>query len=168
MYIIASIIWIFIAWRWSDWRNWRVYLPTILFYIAGDLFYNVLTYEHTLWKYESFIFPNHTLTNLYVMFTIFPATILLFLSNYPKGLKKQFLWILFWIFLYGILEWIFHEMDLFLYENEWNIWWSIAFLCVMFPMLALHHKRPILTYLLSSIVIIFIVIYFDIPIIEMK
>ncbi|WP_373370790.1 CBO0543 family protein [Lederbergia panacisoli] len=73
------------AFIWGDWRNWKKYYPTILFMICSDFFSAILMYEHPLWMYKkSLLLPNHTLTNFFIAFLMYPAVVLIFLANYLK------------------------------------------------------------------------------------
>lgn len=154
--------------RFGDWKNYKKYYPTILFMIIGDLLYNLFTYQAPTWKYNSdFILPNHTLVNLWIMMTVYPATVLIYLPHFPEKRSKQVLYILFWVLLYGIIElagfYIFNAIE---HLNGWNMWWSLWFNLILFTMLPIHHKRPILAWGLSFIVIIFLLIMFNVNILE--
>ena len=70
--LFRAVVWVFIAWRWGDWRNWHRYQATILYIILCDLLYNVLTYNHSMWEYSSGLFPNHITANLVVQFLLYP------------------------------------------------------------------------------------------------
>jgi hypothetical protein len=87
--VTVFLIFVFVAWRWGDWRNWTKYHSTILFLIIFHLLYNFLCYNHTLWKYEpDIIFPNHTITSLFVFFIIHPSVILVYLGQYLDELNR--------------------------------------------------------------------------------
>lgn len=45
--------------KWGNWRRWRDYYPTILFFIIGDLLYSCLLYNHQLWAYQEIFFGVH-------------------------------------------------------------------------------------------------------------
>ncbi len=154
--------------RFGDWKNYKKYYPTILFVITGDLLYNLFTYQAPMWSYNpDFICPNHTITNLWVMMTVYPATVLIYLPHFPEKKGKQVLYILFWVLLYGVIElagyYIFDAIDHF---NGWNMWWSLLFDVILFTMLPIHHKRPILAWGLSFIVIISLLTIFNVNILD--
>lgn len=46
--IILVLVFVIIAWKWGDWKNWKLYYPTILFMILGDFVYIFLTYKKPL------------------------------------------------------------------------------------------------------------------------
>lgn len=170
MHIVSGAIFLFIAWRFGDWKNWKKYYPTILFFIMGDLLYNILTFNHPTWSYsKGWIFPNHTLINLWIMATIYPATTIIYLFYFPKEKIKQILYILLWVLIYVLGELLgLHVFGLIDHFNGWNMWWSALFDIILFTMLPIHHKRPLLAWGLSIIVIIFFLTVFDVKISEMR
>ena len=48
------------------------------------------------------------------------------------------------------------------YNDGWNTWLSIAWNCIMFPMIALHHKKPLMAYVASIAAVILILIFFPV------
>ncbi len=80
MRLLLAVAFVLVTWRWGDWRNWRNYHATILFYSLGSLLYEVLTYKYPMWQYAGDgILPNHTISALLLSFVAFPCTVLLFL-----------------------------------------------------------------------------------------
>lgn len=154
--------------RFGDWKNYKKYYPTILFVIIGDLLYNLFTYHVPMWSYNpDFICPNHTIVNLWVMMTVYPATVLIYLPHFPEKKGKQILYILLWVLLYGVIElagyYIFDAIDHF---NGWDMWWSLLFDVILFTMLPIHHKRPLLAWVLSFIVIMSLLTIFNVNVLE--
>ncbi|MBT2657919.1 hypothetical protein J7E81_22200 [Bacillus sp. ISL-18] len=169
MHIIGQFLWIFAAWRWGDWRNWRNYQSTLLFMIVFSLLYDVLSYNYSLWIFSDFILPTHTLNSLAVTFIGFPCSVLLFLSRFPKNNRiKQLIYVSFWVVLYIAIEYFFVVIGLFHYYHGWNIWWSALLDATLFPMLLLHHKKPLAAYIISVPIIIFYFLFFNLPISKMK
>ncbi|MCM3567248.1 CBO0543 family protein [Neobacillus mesonae] len=166
--ILGSLIFILAAWRWADWKHWERYHTTILYKISMSLLYDVLTYNYPLWVFSDFFVPTHTINALIVTFIAFTCTVLLFLSHYPSSIGKQVLYIAFWVLFNCGIELSYHLMGLFHYDNGWNFGWSIAFNCMMFPMLILHHKKPLIAYVLSIPIIIILLLIFDVPLDRMK
>jgi hypothetical protein len=169
MHIIGQFLWILAAWRWGDWRNWKKYHSTMLYMIVFSLLYEVLTYNYSLWKFSDFILPTHTLNSLAVTFIGFPCSVLIFLSRFPKNHRiKQIIYVSFWAILYIAIEYFFVGISLFHYHHGWNIWWSAFLDAIIFPMLLLHHKKPLAAYLISFLMIIFYFLFFNVPISKMK
>lgn len=170
MNVVLGIIFLLIGWKFGDWRNVRKYYPTILFFIIGDLLYNLLTYNDPMWNYnKDGVFPNHTLSNIWIMITVYPATVITYLFHFPKKKINQIFYILCWVVLYVFWEllniYVFGLIDHF---NGWNMWWSFLFDLIIFVMLTIHHKRPLLAWGLSFIVIIFFLKLFDVNVLELN
>ena len=78
--IITSIL-IIVAWRFSDWRNWKKYYSTMLFTIALSVTITLLTYNKSLWYFHGTLFlSNHVLTDLWIVYVYYPPLILIYLS----------------------------------------------------------------------------------------
>jgi phosphatidylserine synthase len=164
MHLVTALIVIIAVWRWGDWRNWEQYHLTMLFVVAGNLLYNFMTANYFLWRLDPDFLPNHSMTELIYSFIIFPGTVILFLSNYPVGTGKQIKHHVKWILIYIGMEGLFLLTGRIIYQYGWNIWWSLAFLCVMFPIIRIHYKRPLLAYFLSGIVAAVVLWIFDVPV----
>ena len=165
--IIVTLIMLICAWKWGDWKNWKSYYPTMLFFALGNFTYGLLTYNYPLWEYESPLLKT-TYINLLISLIFFPATLLIYLPHFPKGLKKQVPYILFWVIIYTIIERVSYMLGFFSYHHGWNIWWSVLFNFIMFPTLQLHHKKPHWALLISVIVAIAVLTYFKVPFNSMK
>ncbi|MDT8858737.1 hypothetical protein N0O92_00750 [Alkalihalobacillus sp. MEB130] len=164
MHVLTAIISIIVAYFWGDWRNWEKYHTTLLFFALGNLVYNFLTANYFLWRMDADFISNHTLTEILYTFTVFPATGLLFLGNYPKTGFKQILHTLQWIAIYGIWEYVFTLTGNIKYQYGWTLGWSIVALFIMFPLLRLHHKHPLVAYVLFGLVCVGFIWLFDIPV----
>ena len=169
LFLIVAIE-VIIAWRLGDWRNWKKYQSTILYFITFDLLYNFLCYNYMMWEYQpSFIFPNHTLMNIFIMTFSYPSIVLLYLGNFPTKQKFRFIWIFLWTVVFLLLEFlglkIFREIK---YLHGWNLIVDFIFCILMFSLLRLHYKRPLLTYGLSILATIVLLIIFKVPISKMK
>jgi hypothetical protein len=159
LHFVGIITALFIGYRFGDWRNWNKYYPTILFFILGDFIYNVLFHNKMLWLYAC---PelNHTLIDMTVAFTVFPATVLVFIPYFPKGRLKQAVYILSWTLLGSSAEYTSHILGCFKYDNGWNQYWSILFYMAMFPLLYLHYKKPLLAWFCAIVeLMIYLVIF---------
>lgn len=149
-YILLAIISICACYKFGDWRNWKNYYPTILFFILSNVACMLLTSNHPLWLYESKIL-NHTFCDLFVCITIYPSTVMIFLPHLPSKITKIFLHISIYVAIYIIAEFIAVKLGYFSYQNGWNIWCSLIFNYIMFPILILHYKKPIYAWIIALI-----------------
>jgi hypothetical protein len=86
-------------------------------------------------------------------FTVFPLTALLFLTNFPKIRKYQILYIVKYVLIYITVEFFLFKVGRIEYHYGWNIWWSLAWNGMMFPVFAIHHKKPLHAYFIAILVI---------------
>ena len=165
--IMVSLLIVIVAWKWGDWKNWKAYYPTMLYFIIGDFTYSLITNNHPLWEYESPLLKT-TLSDLLIAFVFFPSTVLLFLPYFPRKIFWQAIYVFIWVFIYTIVEYVSYNLGYFSYHNGWNIWWSGLVSFIMFPALYLHYKNPLWAWLLGLISCIAVVIIFKVPFSSMK
>ncbi|MCM3166091.1 hypothetical protein [Peribacillus frigoritolerans] len=63
MHFVFTVLFLLAGIKWGNWRRWKDYYPTILFFIIGDLLYSCLLYNHQLWAYQEIFFGVHILRN---------------------------------------------------------------------------------------------------------
>ncbi|WP_235816484.1 CBO0543 family protein [Bacillus massilinigeriensis] len=160
-YLIAGMIW-------GDWRNWKKYYPTILFLIIGDFLYNFLLYKKSMWIFHDLILPNHTIITLVAMVFSYVVTVLIYLGRFPKGWKKSTLWFLLWFGIYLITEYANYKFGFITYHNGWNFGWSVFFTGIIFFILPIHHKQPLIAWLISLIIILSLLAIFRVELSDMK
>ncbi|WP_186579439.1 CBO0543 family protein [Aquibacillus kalidii] len=167
---IYAFIWIAALWKWGDWKNWRKYYSTFLFFVIGDLLYLYLLSDiYPMWRYsppevDESIGITHTHVAFSVMLVKYPSTILIYLSNFPvKNKQKQLLYMLSWVVLYAVNEIIDLKFDLIQYHNGWNLWWSILFNLVMFSILYVHFRKPVLAWIFAGFYIVILWNVFNVP-----
>lgn len=149
IYAALSLICIIACYKLGDWKNWRLYYPTILFFMFGEIFFDVLVYESHLWCYYAPGMSDKLLDLIWV-FAIFPSTVLIYLYRMPEKLPGKVLYIALWIALYVGIELLLHYTGHMIYCNGWGIHWSILLDTVVFIALYLHHKKPLLGWAVSS------------------
>ncbi|WP_449622412.1 CBO0543 family protein [Robertmurraya sp. Marseille-Q9965] len=175
MHTLLLLGYIVAGWKWGDWRNWEKYYSTILFFIVGDLIYNFLLYNYSMWhfhtSFDKAILPNHSLISLAIEFVSFPVKVLIFLGHYPEHKSKfiQTWYILAWVILFSVFELLaLNVWEGLSHHNGWNMAWTFLFYIVTFTSLRIHQTRPLWAWVLSFIVIISLFIIFDVPIGKMK
>jgi len=149
-HIFLALISIFICYRFGDWRHWKNYYPTILFFILSNVVCILLIYNHPLWFYES-KFLNHTFLDLLICITVYPSTVMVFIPNFPKKITKMIKHISFYVAIYTIAEIIGMKLGYFTHQNGWNIWYTVIFNYIMFPIIYLHYKKPIYAWIIALI-----------------
>jgi len=139
----------------------------MLFFIAGNFSYALLTYNYPLWEFESPLLKT-TGSDFLIALIDFPATVLIFLPRYPEGRVRQVLYILLWVLIYTLIEIVSYALGFISYHNGWNIWWSVLFNLILFPLLRLHHEKPPLAWLASIVLALLFFTSFKLPFSSMK
>jgi hypothetical protein len=165
--VIMDIVCIGLCYKWGDWRNWKRYYSTMLFYIIGSLTENIITCEKPLWLFHG-SYPIDRLADYFFGFLIFPCIIILFLSNYPKGRIRQITYLFAFIFVMSFVEYILYSSNEIEYYNGWNIGWSVLLYVGVFPLLRLHYKKPLWAMLLLFILVCGGMFYFKISLNNLK
>jgi hypothetical protein len=160
--LMLATIFILCAYKWGDWKNWRKYYPTMLFFGMGDLIYKVVFFDKPLWMFQVDFFVQ-SLNELLIIFTIFFSTVLIFLSKLPKNLPQKTIYILIWIAIYIGIEFFTTSIGMSKNYNGWSIWWSLLFDIVMFPLLIVHYKNPIAAWVISFMLLVSIMKVFNVP-----
>jgi hypothetical protein len=145
--IILAVLLIAACYKWGDWKNWKEYYPTCLYYIIGDFSYNILFHDHLLWEYGKLY--THTFSDYFDAFFVAPPTIILFLTHFPVKPIIKLLYTLCWVCVYTFIEYLSRTFGYIKYDYGWNIIWSFGVFCVLFPLLRLHYKKPLLAWPIS-------------------
>lgn len=162
---IHAVLWIAAAYKLGDWKNWRKYYPTVLFMGMGNLIYLMAFKNKVLWAFNpGGITP--IISELFVILTIFFCTVLIFLTHFPNTLFKQLQYIILWDAIYIIIEVLMLNIGMQVNSNGWSIWWSIFHNFYMFPLLAIHHKSPLLAWPFSIIALLIMMRVFEMPFIN--
>lgn len=165
LHLITVAIFVFITYKWGDYKNWQSYYSTILFFSAGDLMYNFLFNNKILWQWKSPFLSDITIELLWMM-VLFPCIILLYLPyfKHKKKLKATLFYILAWIVVFSALEWFFYYFNYIKYYNGWNFNYSVIFYSLMFPLLTLHHFKPLAAIILASVWAAATILFFHVPV----
>lgn len=169
MHFFFNLLFVIAAIKWGDWKNWREYYPTYLFFIGGDFFKNAVLHDYRLWSYKETIFGSnilygHLIIDIMIMVLVYSSTLLIYLGNFPRNRIKQLLWIMVWVFLYSLIEFInLNYLNLIEHHHGWNIAWSILFNIVMFTVLRIHVNRPLLAWMISILFFALLWILLEVP-----
>jgi hypothetical protein len=163
MYIILlALISILLCYKLGDWRNWKKYYPTTLFFILSNAVCIDLTCNHPLWLYKPTVI-NETFTDLFISITAYPSTVMMFIPHFPKEKIKILLHISLYAAVYTAAEFMAVKLGSFTYHNGWNIWCTVIFNFLLFPILMLHYKKPLCAWLIALIAPHVLFFIFKIP-----
>jgi hypothetical protein len=166
VHIFIAILTIFFVWKQKVYKEWSKYHATMLYFPICDLTYNFICTNYWLWKFDNDVLLPHTILELVHFFITFPGTVLLFLAQYPekKAIQRKITYYLTWIGIYFVGEWLLLQVGGIIHSNGWSLGWSFFFDLIMFPMLRLHYKHPLIAYILSVPIATFFIYLFDVPI----
>jgi hypothetical protein len=167
--ILYSILWIAVAFKLGD-RNWQKYYPTILFAALGNALYDLICYKYPLWQMEPNGLPVSMIPILLLILIGMPLSTWIYLSKYPfeKGLINQAFYIGIFVFLFVLLEYLSVLGGAITYHHNWNLVWSSLFSIIMFVMMQLHYRRPLLALFLTSVIALLLCMIFDVNLDKMK
>jgi hypothetical protein len=153
---------IFLSLKRGKWENWQLYLPTFYYWAMFSCFYEYISYigNKHLWEFQNNFISLFITETLYT-FLFYPSMIVLFLGNYPEEISKKFWHYFKWISLSLLIEAMALRYGAIKFSNGWSMVWEIFFYSTMYPMLRLHHRKPILALVLSVFFVAFYLIVFD-------
>ena len=88
--------------------------------IMFNVFYYFLVGNKLMWELQSSIINRKTLKIIHTCI-INPLLILLYLSNLPNTLVKQFIYVVRWITISTIVEGLFYKKGKIAFYRGWNI-----------------------------------------------
>ncbi|WP_442872800.1 CBO0543 family protein [Caproicibacter sp. BJN0012] len=158
-----AIIAVYLCYKKGDWKHWKLYYPTILYYIIISINVSIITDEKPLWLFYGSS-PIDRGCNYVLEFIVFPCIIILFLSNFPEQHLKQVFYLSSYILILSFCEMMFCITKEIVYYNGWNIWLSVILYIMTFPLLILHDRNPLAAWFISFLLIYGMITYFKIPI----
>jgi hypothetical protein len=161
-FVIIGIVTIIVCWKLGDWRHWKQYYSTILYLMIGDLAADFLLSNIPLFAFGPLAEKSPTI-DIIIMLLLYPSTVILYLTFYPKPFGKQVVYILMWVGIYTAFEIIADLTGGFCYYNGWNLLYSILFDLGMFSLLALHYKKPLFVWPISAALCFLLLWWFRIP-----
>lgn len=150
----------------KTWIEWKTYHTTILYISVCNVFQNMVSGDYLLWKFNPLGFPSHEHADIFMSFVSLPLLALLYLTNFFRKtlFKEKIRTMLFWTITSIIIQYIAYKWHFVTYHHGYKFWMEILFYIAMYSFLPLHHRRPVLTYLLTVLVAMFFIFYFDVPI----
>ncbi|MGM0851120.1 MAG: CBO0543 family protein [Bacillota bacterium] len=160
-HVVVIVVIILSSLKWGSWYRWREFLPTIYYFSFFNMFYQYISYTmKAVWELDGFFLNMFVTDTLYTMIA-YPCLVVLFLSHYPEEIRMKIFYYFKYIGVATLIEWAAWRMDAIEYFEGWNLWWTLLFYFIMFPMLRLHFKNPVRALLVSVFVIAFLLISFD-------
>ncbi|WP_173105349.1 hypothetical protein [Bacillus sp. KH172YL63] len=117
----------------------------------------------TITPFEDHVYLNHTIISISKMVVQYTATIAIFIGRLPHTTKGMIGWIWLWTAVYGLTEGLAHVLGMMTYHHGWHFGWDLLFNVMMFTVLLIHHKNPLIAWIVSCPIIIFLLMHFDVP-----
>ncbi|WP_368666326.1 CBO0543 family protein [Ammoniphilus sp. CFH 90114] len=165
MHVLTAVLFIGFVWRWGDIRNWTIYYSTLLYVAICNLLYNFLCHHYPLWRWVPDWLSNHSLTDLLYIFIIVPAISFLYLSRYPNQspFKTKLLYFFLWVAAFTLIECVWVWFGKIKYYHGWKVSWSFVFYNIMFILIRVHLKKPLLAIFFTVLVTMFLILVFNVP-----
>ncbi|MGM0880389.1 MAG: CBO0543 family protein [Bacillota bacterium] len=163
VHLIIALFTIFSTWRYGDWANWKKYHTTMMYIATGGLLYEYLTHDNSLWTFHPDFLFNEQLTVIVYALVTMPLSVLIFLSRYPRTLRKQLFYLIKWVIIYASVELLLQSYGRISFHHGWSFYHSLLFDMMMFPMLIFHHWKPLRAYLVTIVIIIFLMQWLNVP-----
>ncbi|QJX77556.1 CBO0543 family protein [Priestia megaterium] len=162
------LVFIILGLLFGKWRRYQEYYPTLLFWVTGNLLYEVLLFHHRVWVFhhvgiDHLFLPDHLMVSLGITLIIYPFVIPVFLGRLPLHVSGSLWWILLWALLFTVIEFIAYVNHSITHHYGWSLLCSFLFNIVTFSLLIIHQKTALAAWILSGSFIAFLFIFFDIP-----
>lgn len=165
-HLIVILAILILSIRYGKWNRWEAILPTIYYFCFFNMFYQYIAFSlDMVWMLKR-TFISMFITDVLYTFIAYPCLVLIFLTNYPENKRLKILHYGKYIAVSVILESFARKLGYIDYYNGWNIWWTAFFYVTMYPMVRLHHIKPLKAIPLSMMIVVFYLIIFDIPVLK--
>lgn len=162
MHLFIILFAVLCAYKLGDWKNYRKYPLFFMSFI--NLLYQYLFQSNLLWQFQSDFMASEKIVELGYTLICYPCAILIYLTRMPDAFKKRVMYLLKWIAVFVIIEYILYITGRFKYYHPWNIWYSAGFNFIMFPTILLNYKKPLYSYLVIFVCAVLALNFFKITI----
>jgi hypothetical protein len=168
--VLYSVLWIVAVCLFADIRHWRKYYDSMQFSALANALYDLICYLYPLWQLEANGLPNRTLPTMLLILLGMPLSTFVYLSNYPYGqsMLKKAGYVLLFVAIFDILEFISLQTGAISYHNGWSLWCSTVFTLAIFLYIRLHYSKPLYAIGLSVPFALFLMWMFDVSLDKMK
>lgn len=157
--VLSIILWGIFSHSFKDVRK---YYKSMVYVSSFNGIYYYLCQRHLVWEFiPSGI--HWMIIRLIHVFIVTPVITLIFLSKLPSELNRQIVYLIKWVIIASIVEYLAYKKKLILYAHGWNIFWSGLIYLKMFVCSYLFTKRPVTTLYLSFCCCVFFVVKFKVP-----
>lgn len=163
MILLTNLLFVAAVFVSGAYKQWNKYYEVMLFVSFCNLLYNFLCHDYMTWSFHPDFLLNHKTADIFNTFIFLPSSVLLYLQFFPASKRTKWIYYLLWVIGYSLLEYIWYMYGRITYDHRWNFYWSIAFYFTMFCTIRLLHTRRKAGLLIALASVVFLVIYFRIP-----
>lgn len=161
--VLFSVLFLVVLLLTRSYRYVEQYYSTILYISLTSVFYTLICTNYGLWTFPVWwIFTNQAAALLEAVI-LFPSTTVLFLRYLPRHSRFVMLYILFFVALYVVMEYLMIQRGQIRYAHGWNLGWSTVVNVLMFLFMLLHERSKRLTWILAVVIVAFFIRWFDVP-----
>ncbi|MEW8972382.1 MAG: hypothetical protein AB2411_17280, partial [Mesobacillus sp.] len=73
-----------------------------------------------------------------------------------------------WVTFYTVIEALFAHRGMYVYDNGWNSWHNIWLNLILFGVLWIHYRKPIIAWIISIPLAIIFYLFFPFPLDSLK
>lgn len=146
-----------------SYKSMERFYSTVLYVSLMSILYALICTNYGLWLFPVWWIFSDQASALFQAVVLFPSTTVLFLRYFPKSKWSVIPYFLFFAALYVIMEWFMLMRGEIRYEHGWNLGWSVVIDVLMFFMMWLHQYSKRVTWWLTSLITVFLVIWFRVP-----
>ncbi|MFC4104037.1 CBO0543 family protein [Paenibacillus xanthanilyticus] len=163
MILVTNVLFALAVLFTGAWRRWRKYYDTILLVSFWNVFYNFICHDYLTWKFQPDFLLAHKPADMTNTFVLLPSVTLLYLGFFPSRRKPMLVYYIAWVAGFSALEGSWMLSGYISYEHGWSLWWSVAFYFVMFAIIPLHARRKGWALAACAVFVLFLLLYFDVP-----
>lgn len=162
VHIIITALLLLLNIKYKTFRKVRKYVPSMIYVSTFNALYYYLCKHFLLWDFKSSLLSKRQLSAMH-LFIANPLLILLFLSNFPNNLSKQFFHVAKWVIISTIIELIGLKTGWIAFKRGWSIGWSALLYIKMYSYSFLFQKHKISVLLFSIMTTITAMLVFKVP-----
>jgi len=148
----------------KSYRSFERYYSTVQYVTLISLVYPLVCRGYMMWRFPNLGIFTDKVNLLFQAALLLPATTVIFLRYLPRAVWSKTLYFLGFVGLYTVMEWLLVARKEIIYAHGWNIGWSIFVDVCMFAVMWIHDRNWKAAVSISGLVLIFLVVWFRVPI----